>query len=164
MRTTANLSVEFPLTILQLLEHHLAYSSKFDDVEQKLANNQVLCNAIVHNALKFYGVEMEEVQKHIRDTEATGQTADKISVSQALKHIVRDWTQEGQHERNSTFSCMLESLGQLFPERDGGAEPVQILLPGAGLGRLGHDIHRLGGTTAPRAQPKTIEALELTAV
>ncbi|KJZ67967.1 hypothetical protein HIM_03754 [Hirsutella minnesotensis 3608] len=129
-----------------LLEHHLSYSSKFDQVQAKLIVNQALCDQIVGNALHFYGIEIEELQKHIRDTEASGHLADKVSVSQALKHIVRDWTDEGDHERNSTFRCMLGTLTQLFPDRlNEEQDAIKILLPGAGLGRLGHEINRLGG-------------------
>ncbi|KAM4062697.1 hypothetical protein HRG_007521 [Hirsutella rhossiliensis] len=127
------------------LEHHLSYSSKFTHVEQKLLHNQALCDRVVRHALEFYGIENEELHKHIADTEATGQQADKISVSQALKHIVRDWTDEGDHERSAPFACMLPTLDGLFPARHAAAEKVKILVPGAGLGRLGHDIHRLRG-------------------
>ncbi|KYK56566.1 hypothetical protein DCS_03566 [Drechmeria coniospora] len=127
-----------------LLEHHLSYSSNFDKVERKLHRNQALCDAIVDSALLFYGLDFSDLASHAREREAAGHLAERTAVSQALKHIVRDWTAEGEHERNVTFSCMLRSLNQLFPTRQALA-PVKILLPGAGLGRLGHEIHRLGG-------------------
>lgn len=128
-----------------LLDHHIAYSSKFDEVDRKLARNQAVCDSIVDSALDFYEVPYSELTAHVREREAAGQTADRISVSQALKHIVRDWTTEGQHERNSTFACLLHTLVQLFPHRHGTIDPIRVLLPGAGHGRLGHDIERLGG-------------------
>ncbi|KAJ6439830.1 hypothetical protein O9K51_07721 [Purpureocillium lavendulum] len=90
-----------------LLDHHLGYSSKFDEVELKLARNQALCDSIVDSALDFYEVPYSELTAHVREKEAAGRAADRISVSQALKHIVRDWTTEGEHERNSTFDCVL---------------------------------------------------------
>lgn len=137
----------------QLLDHHIAYSSKFDEVDRKLARNQAVCDSIVDSALDFYEVPYSELTAHVREREAAGQTADRISVSQALKHIVRDWTTEGQHERNSTFACLLHTLVQLFPHRHGTIDPIRVLLPGAGHGRLGHDIERLGGMKALKVPP-----------
>merc|ERR1712000_459190 len=69
--------------------------------------------------------------------------ADKIAVSQALKHVVRDWTVPGgAYERDACFDCLLQTFERLFPERS--KDPVKILLPGAGLGRLGRDIAETG--------------------
>ncbi|WZH47290.1 N2227-like protein-domain-containing protein [Fusarium acuminatum] len=127
-----------------LLEHQVQYSKKFSRIEGLLKKNQELCDNIVQHAMEFYEIGQDEFQKHVKTLEASGKLADKISVSQALKHYVRDWTETGESERRETFSCLMKSLNGLFPERDGAA-PVKVLVPGAGLGRLGHDIARLGG-------------------
>ncbi|KAF4981172.1 hypothetical protein FZEAL_2972 [Fusarium zealandicum] len=127
-----------------LLEHQVQYSKKFARVDGLLSKNQQLCDQIVQNALDYYEVGHEEFQKHAKDLEASGKAADKISVSQALKHYVRDWTETGASERDGPFSCLVKTLEGLFPERDNAA-PIKALVPGAGLGRLGHDIARLGG-------------------
>ncbi|KAG6017810.1 hypothetical protein E4U41_004140 [Claviceps citrina] len=132
----------------KLLEDSVSYSSKFVRVEQKLASNQHLCDGIVQASLGFYGIGADELRRHIRDREAEGGGAqpDRTAVSQALKHIVRDWTEEGGRERDAPFACLRGALETLFPERNvGGRREVRILLPGAGLGRLGHEISRLGG-------------------
>ncbi|KJK83992.1 hypothetical protein H634G_00355 [Metarhizium anisopliae BRIP 53293] len=129
----------------QFLEKHLAYSSKFKTVEQKLATNQHVCDDIVHAAMEFYNIGTSELKRHMADREAEGKHADKISVSQSLKHVVRDWASEGLNERNATFACLAGTLRRLFPDRNLLKEDVRILLPGAGLGRLAHDISQLGG-------------------
>ncbi|GAB0140155.1 hypothetical protein EsHS_00000791 [Epichloe bromicola] len=129
----------------RLLEDHLSYSSKFKKIEQKLASNQHLCDDIVQASLRFYNIGMDELQKHMRDREAEGRQAEKMSISQSLKHIVRDWTEEGSRERDGPFACLRGELERLFPERNINSQDVRILLPGAGLGRLGHDISHLGG-------------------
>ncbi|KAF5010751.1 hypothetical protein FDECE_3106 [Fusarium decemcellulare] len=127
-----------------LLEHEVQYSKKFARIDTLLKKNQELCDRIVQNAFEFYEIGQEEFQKHSKDLQAAGKVADKVSVSQALKHYVRDWTEPGASERDGPFSNLVKTLKGLFPERDG-AEPVKMLLPGAGLGRLGHDIAKLGG-------------------
>ncbi|EQK97798.1 hypothetical protein OCS_06488 [Ophiocordyceps sinensis CO18] len=89
---------------------------------------------MIDTALDFYAVPRDELQKHIGDAEASGRGADGVSVSQALKHFVRDWTDEGNHERAAPFACLQRTLDMLFPERHAAADKVKILLPGAGLG------------------------------
>ncbi|KAM0558042.1 hypothetical protein ACHAPJ_005209 [Fusarium lateritium] len=127
-----------------ILEHTVQYSKKFAHIDGLLKKNQELCDGIVQNAMSFYEIDQDEFQKHVKMLGASGKPADKISVSQALKHYVRDWTETGESERRETFSCLVRTLEGLFPERDGTA-PVKVLVPGAGLGRLGHDIARLEG-------------------
>ncbi|KHO01250.1 N2227-like protein [Metarhizium album ARSEF 1941] len=131
----------------QFLEKHVAYSSKFKRVEQKLAANQHVCDDIVQAALAFYNIGADELRRHVHDSEAKGRRADKTSVSQSLKHIVRDWTGEGDNERNATFACLVSTLDRLFPDRNRNPlrDHVRLLLPGSGLGRLGHHIAQLGG-------------------
>ncbi|KAH7161735.1 N2227-like protein-domain-containing protein [Dactylonectria macrodidyma] len=127
-----------------LLEHHVKYSKKFNRINHILSQNQELCDRIVQSALEFYEIGTEELQRHIKDAEAAGRQADKIAVSQSLKHIVRDWTEAGSRERDGPFLCLLQTLKQLFPDREN-STPIKALLPGAGLGRLGFDIADLGG-------------------
>ncbi len=93
-------------------------------------------------------MEKKELQDFIRDQEKAGQAPDRISVMQSLKHYVRDWAEEGAHERDAAFPCILDTLAALYPTRNAGnlsTDPVKTLLPGAGLGALGHEVASLGG-------------------
>lgn len=75
---------------------------------------------------------------------AAGRPAERISVAQSLKHFVRDWAASGANERDAAFPCILEALrglSQGHPRQ----ERLKIVLPGAGLGRLGHEIAKLEG-------------------
>lgn len=90
----------------------------------------------------------------MRYLEADGKKADKVAISQSLKHIVRDWTESGgTYEREACFSCLMNTLDTLFPDRDQASEPVKVLLPGAGLGRLGRDISQKGGKHQTQPSP-----------
>jgi hypothetical protein len=121
------------------------YSKKFARIDQIFAKNQELCDRIVKTALEFYDIPPKELDKHIKNNEASGKKGDKIAVSQALKHYVRDWTETGTHERDKPFRCLIRTLEDMFQDRNVNSAPVKILLPGAGLGRLGFDIAALGG-------------------
>jgi hypothetical protein len=93
--------------------------------------------------MQFYGVTHKELDEHIKDAEKSGRSADRISVSQTLKHFVRDWSEEGSKERNDAFPCILSTL-QNLGARSTENKPLRVLLPGSGLGRLGHDVAKLG--------------------
>ncbi|KAH6854534.1 N2227-like protein-domain-containing protein [Chaetomium sp. MPI-CAGE-AT-0009] len=126
-----------------LLERTVKYSQKFTDVAELLKKNQQLCDDIVRNAMEFYGVTQQELDKHIKAMKKVSRPAERVSVSQALKHFVRDWAASGAHERDAAFPCILQALKDQFP--DAGEKEVKILLPGAGLGRLGHEVAQLPG-------------------
>jgi len=129
----------------QVLEQAVQYSRKLAVNEQLIWKNHQLCQKIIRAALDFYEITSTELDNYIRETEAKDQKGDRISVSQALKHYVRDWSSEGTHERK-TFTCILDTVGLYAPAVEQRIlSPLQVLLPGAGLGRLGFDIAALDG-------------------
>ncbi|KAJ7190581.1 N2227-domain-containing protein [Mycena pura] len=70
---------------------------------------------------------------------------DMDKLRSTLKQLVRDWSAEGEDERNACYRPMTEALLRHFahiPEAD--RSSVRVLVPGAGLGRLAHDVARLG--------------------
>jgi carnosine N-methyltransferase len=93
--------------------------------------------------MEFYGVSQQELDKHVKAMKKVGRPAERVSVSQALKHFVRDWAASGAHERDAAFPCILQALKDQFP--GAGEKEVRILFPGAGLGRLGHEVAQLPG-------------------
>ncbi|TDZ15176.1 Carnosine N-methyltransferase [Colletotrichum orbiculare MAFF 240422] len=103
----------------KVLEKTIGYSQKFSKVEKLLDHNQQLSNEIVEAALAYYDISHDELSAHSKAKDEAGQLADRVSVSQALKHYT------------------------LFPQRSG--DGIRALLPGSGLGRLGHEVASLGG-------------------
>lgn len=91
--------------------------------------------------MTFYGVNATELQQHIQHVECKGHKSDRISVSQTLKHVVRDWAVAGEQERVPAFTCIKETIEHAFPTR----KDIKVLVPGSGLGRLGHEISQLNG-------------------
>jgi len=69
-------------------------------------------------------------------------------VKSTLKQFVRDWSDEGKLEREQTYTPIINALLDYYkdiPEEDRGE--LNILVPGAGLGRLAYDITKLGFST-----------------
>lgn len=107
-----------------------------------------MCDDIVAQALDFYEIDRAELVDFCKQEDKSGRRVDRVSVLQALKHYVRDWAEEGLSEREAAFPCILSTLSDLYPagERHEAKERApKVLLPGAGLGRLGFEIAKMGG-------------------
>jgi SAM-dependent methyltransferase len=61
-------------------------------------------------------------------------------IREALRHIVRDWSEEGRKEREKVFAPILDALALLGPGTR------RILIPGCGLGRLAYEVARMDAT------------------
>jgi carnosine N-methyltransferase len=123
----------------------VGYEKKLHDIESLISANQEICEAIVAHALDVYGIEKEELDNHIGEAKKNKRSADKVSVSQTLKHFVRDWAAEGTHERDDAFPCILSAIDGLQIGHPASTAPVRVLIPGSGLGRLAHEIAKLDG-------------------
>ncbi|KAK7942463.1 carnosine N-methyltransferase [Apiospora aurea] len=133
----------------KLLESAVNYKQKLNDLDHLHDRNALLCDAIAQHALAYYGIPEPELARFVRDEEKAGRKPERVSVVQALKHYVRDWAAEGgARERGPTFPCLLRTLAGLYPERGGNnasAPRPRVLVPGAGLGRLGFEVAEMGG-------------------
>ncbi|PVH99352.1 N2227-domain-containing protein [Periconia macrospinosa] len=119
------------------------YKKKLDDIEALITTNAGLCESIIANALSYYAIEQSELNAYIKEAEKAKRQPDRTSVTQALKHFVRDWSSDGAKERDDAFSCIIHMLHNLgLPKSKN--QPLKVLLPGAGLGRLAHEIACLG--------------------
>ena len=71
---------------------------------------------------------------------------DIIKMRSTLRLFIRDWAIDGLEERNSTYKPILQELKNFFakrPKKDF-EEGINVLVPGAGLGRLMYEIAKLG--------------------
>lgn len=94
--------------------------------------------------MQYYDIKQQELNDHILEAQKAGRQADKVSVTQTLKHFVRDWAAEGAFERDEAFPCILSTLSNLKAASDE-SKKIRVLLPGSGVGRLGHEIANLEG-------------------
>ena len=71
---------------------------------------------------------------------------DIIKMRSTLRLFTRDWAIDGIEERNSTYKPILNELKNFFEKRTKKEfqEGINILVPGAGLGRLMYEIAKLG--------------------
>lgn len=65
-----------------------------------------------------------------------------------LRQIVREWTSDGEDERSQSFGMIINAVERYFGARDAASkQETRILVPGAGLGRLPHEIAKRGYAT-----------------
>ena len=113
------------------------YDSTFTEALDVVETNGQTADAIVSRGLLDYNVSRAELDQFIHIAESQGKQPDRVSVSQALKAFVRDWAVEGELEREQAFACVLDAINSASLQR---RNEVEILVPGSGLNRLGHDI------------------------
>lgn len=65
-------------------------------------------------------------------------------VRSTLRQLVRDWSKEGQEERNMCYKPILDELNKLYPHPCVNDSRISVLTPGSGLGRLTYEIAKLG--------------------
>ncbi|KAF0971824.1 hypothetical protein FDP41_010047 [Naegleria fowleri] len=68
---------------------------------------------------------------------------DYDKVTSTIKQFVRDWSKEGQTERQNSYHLILNEIERLLPLH-GCVNKYKVLTPGAGLGRLTWEIARAG--------------------
>ena len=95
--------------------------------------------------MRYYDISLEEVELFKERIDREGKSSDQVGVVQALKHFGRDWSVDGVEERRESMGVILEILEDLFSARSVKDE-LRVLIPGAGVGRLGMEVEGLGGS------------------
>ncbi|KAF9812601.1 hypothetical protein IEO21_06123 [Rhodonia placenta] len=114
----------------------LGYPEKLDRLQQSILLNARVTDGIAGLARKqFSSTGGEDVSDN---------HGDLGRVRESLKHFVRDWSVEGQHERTRIFGPVLNVLKQVTSEQ---RASTKVLVPGSGLGRLAWEISQLGFDT-----------------
>jgi len=119
------------------------YNVKLDAVEECIKKNQKLLDLIVSKfESPFDSCFAETVDRNMVLKGRNILTEIEVeNLRSLLRQMVRDWSEEGDHERALSYQPILQELERRFR---GPREDVNILVPGAGLGRLAFEIAKLG--------------------
>ncbi|KAK9466743.1 N2227-like protein-domain-containing protein [Lipomyces arxii] len=120
----------------QRLANATGYSKRLHDVDRAVTDNAVITTRICKLAERRFHVSRAELLH--------AKPARHSRVVELLNHFLRDWSALGASERCKTFPHIIEALTTEF-----GSDPFSrsVLVPGAGVGRLAHDIAHLGFAT-----------------
>ena len=128
------------------------YSEKLDMLHETVKTNTALANAIASTS--FHDEEKNRNRTYgargfVRSRSGMSSnigTDDMNRVREAMKHFVRDWSDEGAEERVEVFGRVLEAVKKWIISMDIGenGDELDVLVPGCGLGRLAWEVHQLG--------------------
>jgi carnosine N-methyltransferase len=104
-----------------------AFRERQNRFKEAAIRNQFCLDCILRHAGQPHSQEIHDTQ-FANDEQMS-------KVSSVLKSLTRDWTADGQAERDMAYLPILESL-QTFVPLNADAPPPRICVPGAGVGRL----------------------------
>ncbi|XP_067123936.1 carnosine N-methyltransferase [Centruroides vittatus] len=121
------------------------YKLHLEKVRVGIEHNYEIIKLIIKDVAYMF-----ENADHTNDVKASSQIqtllSDNDKVQSIFKQIMREWSEDGKEERNSSFTPILNEISERFPENSCNLKDIHILVPGAGLGRLSYEIARRGYT------------------
>ena len=127
-------------------EHqNLLKKNGYEDMLKDLKGAVEANNEIIQHVLKDIDNMFDNLThegKGEKDKRTMPTAADVEKVHSCLKQLVRDWSPDGEAEREACYQRIINKLNQLYTVEE--REAKKVLVPGAGLGRLAFDIARLG--------------------
>jgi len=132
--------------LLTLPPHHQKLLAKYalhlEEIRTCVEHNYEIIKLIIEDVSTLF----ENVKHDAGQVKPTIQptSSDMEKVQSTLKQIVRDWSKDGAQERSACYEPIINEIELQFPIDKRAAEDIQILVPGAGLGRLAFEIARRG--------------------
>ncbi|KAI9207266.1 N2227-like protein-domain-containing protein [Polychytrium aggregatum] len=120
------------------------FHRRMDLIQQRIRANARFLTSIIADQENFLNGESSSGSLSLENHEPLSE-ADHDKVRSTLRQFVRDWSKDGEDERTSAYTPILKEIESLFaqmPREDRGK--IQILVPGAGLGRLAFEIASRG--------------------
>ncbi|NXI15866.1 CARME methyltransferase, partial [Irena cyanogastra] len=113
-----------------------------DKIRKCIDHNQEILQTIVNDCVHMF--ENKEYGEDGSGKITPASTFDMDKLKSTLKQFVRDWSEEGKSERDSCYQPIISEIMKNFPKERWDFSKVNILVPGAGLGRLAWEIAMLG--------------------
>ncbi|CAB0007354.1 unnamed protein product [Nesidiocoris tenuis] len=126
------------------------YKTSLQEILKCVALNHQIIEMITEDADSMFENPLNHSNNfRIPRPKVTLSDVDKVQVT--LKQIYRDWTDDGVIERIQCYQPILDELEELFPSSlseqknsKWSRSDLNVLVPGAGLGRLAFEIATLG--------------------
>ncbi|CBF88632.1 hypothetical protein AN0865.2 [Aspergillus nidulans FGSC A4] len=128
-----------------LAEPPFSLLDNFNKVDDAIDANADIADAIIGTGLKSFGLpEQPDPSNPLQNWRGVANSADINKAHSTIRQFYRDWSAEGQAEREACYIPVLRDLDLEFPDKLEREEFVKVLVPGAGLGRLVFEICRAG--------------------
>lgn len=123
-----------------------SYREHLSTVRDAIHHNYEIIKLIIRDVSQMF----ENVTRPLEDDNSTvkpvnfASTLDMEKIQSTLKQFVRDWSEDGAEERKQCYQPILDEIRLRFPSSMCDPSSINILVPGAGLGRLAYEIARCG--------------------
>ncbi|KAF1809555.1 N2227-domain-containing protein [Eremomyces bilateralis CBS 781.70] len=114
----------------------------FNDVDDAIDSNADIAEAIANAGFQSFGLEPPEKL----DSAANVSPSDLDKARSTIRQLYRDWSAEGEAERLASYVPVFAALRTHFPFPETELHGINILVPGAGLGRLVLELAKAGYT------------------
>ncbi|CAG9529819.1 unnamed protein product [Cercopithifilaria johnstoni] len=112
-----------------------AYQYHLVKMKECIIHNQKVLKEIIECGVNMFGDDFA-LRAAAQMTQLRPSSDHYMSkVRSTLKQIMRDWSSEGEAERESCYSSTMQILCERFPDKES-RSAIGVLIPGAGLGRL----------------------------
>ncbi|KAM0713818.1 hypothetical protein Q7P37_010780 [Cladosporium fusiforme] len=127
-----------------LSEPPFSLPQTFRDVDDAIDCNADIAEAILKAGLALYGIDPND-----DSWKGTATPRDMDKARSTIRQLYRDWSNDGHHELQAVFAPIQDFLEEHLPLELGlkgyeGRHSRNILVPGAGLGRLVFDLTAQG--------------------
>ena len=119
------------------------YSEHLNQLRVCVEHNHEIIRLILQDVDCMFENSRHDEQEH--RTLSRPNLSEMEKVSSVLRQVVRDWSAEGETERRQCYQPIIDELQARLPAtEDTPLSSIQVLVPGAGLGRLAFEIAKLG--------------------
>ncbi|XP_060526349.1 carnosine N-methyltransferase [Cylas formicarius] len=130
-------------SIATLPYHHKKWLAKYqedlDKLKQCIDKNAEFIPLVLQHAYNMFDNVYSSMET--APTDEVGTLSEGIDkVQSVFKQLMRDWSSLGASERQQCYSPIIEEIELNFPEDSCDRGEVEVLVPGAGLGRLAFEI------------------------
>lgn len=99
---------------------------------------------ILPHACNIFENVLSDNPLHHSETEVGTLSEGLDKVQSVLKQLMRDWSNFGATERSQCYLPIIEEVERQFPAEGIDRSQINVLVPGAGLGRLAYEIATRG--------------------
>ncbi|WFD01093.1 carnosine N-methyltransferase [Malassezia yamatoensis] len=122
---------------------------RLNEIDDRIRRNADMLSSMADFCRDFLGLKANDdpTVTHdgldVSDTDSGHKTVSEGNqdrIRTALRQMVRDWSAEGQQERDAAYNVILQTICQRVSPQ----QSVRVLVPGAGLGRLPFELAMRG--------------------
>ncbi|KAF2354295.1 N2227-like [Trinorchestia longiramus] len=120
------------------------YTKQLAEMRVCVAHNAEVVQLIINDVENMFENVQHEEDSKLSVKKRPILRTDLEKVYTTLRQVVRDWSSEGAAERELCYRPILDAIDKAYPKDKIDRSCINILVPGAGLGRLSYELASRG--------------------